>query len=310
MFFFQGNNWALTPVFAQMYPLCSILLTTVLLPETPLWLISKGNIDKARKNLRRIYGKNGETLVENDLKELIENFDNNKHMRKIYYGRYMFKEPTIYLPFLIMTVYFFIQQFSGVMVFVFYAIHITIDVHIPMNFHLAIILIAITRVITSILVSLINEKIGKRVTTIISGIGVTLTLYGLAIMVGVFGATSEKVLLINQWISTLFLITYMVFSTIGFLTVPFGMVAELFPLEVRGIMVGLTVATAYIYTFLAVKSYLILRIKLTKYAIFIIYGTVALFGTIFLGVFLPETRNKTFEQIQSYFRVRGFNRRR
>lgn len=253
--------------------------------------------------MARIYGKSGEPLVEADLNTMVENYETQKLLAENRRKILMITDRNVYCPLFIMTIYFFIQQFSGLMVVVFYAIDIAKDAQVTLDQYLTIFLLALARVLTALFVSLISWKYGRRITSFISGVGVTATMYGLAFCI----ILQKHVLEENAstyGIPVILIVLYIVMSTYGFLTVPFAMVAEVFPLRIRGFMVGFTIALCYLMTFAATKTYPLIRANLEPYWIFIIYGTVGLLGTIFLLIFLPETRGKTLEEIGDHFTKR------
>lgn len=73
------------------------------------------------------------------------------------------------------------------------------------------------------------------------------------------------------------------------------------PPQVRGIVGGLTTCSCHFFIFLTVKSYPLFQALLTNQGTFLLYGCVSLLGTIFFYVFLPETKNKTLQEIEEYF---------
>lgn len=251
-----------------------------------------------------IYGAGGLPLVKDEINNLIEKHEKGKQMlldNKKRSKLQMLKERTVYYPFIIMIIYFGIQQFSGVMVVVFYAIDIAKDAQITANPYLIIMLIAITRVLTSLFVSYTSKNVGRRCISLISGIGVSITLYSLALYIIIDTYIIDKNINIPSSIPIILIILFIILSTYGLLTVPFAMVSEMFPLRVRGFMVGLTIAISYVMCFISIKIYPIIRLELENYWIFIIYGTVSTIGTIFLFKFLPETNGKTLQEIEEYF---------
>lgn len=51
---------------------------------------------------------------------------------------------------------------------------------------------------------------------------------------------------------------------------------------------------------MAVKTYPFLR-DISHYFPFFLYGSISLLGTIFLYLYLPETKDKTLQEIEEYF---------
>lgn len=70
---------------------------------------------------------------------------------------------------------------------------------------------------------------------------------------------------------------------------------------------GFTTASCHFFIFIAVKTYPLIRDHVSQYAPFFIYGSISLLGTIFLYVFLPETKDKSLQEIEEYFT--GTNKR-
>ena len=75
----------------------------------------------------------------------------------------------------------------------------------------------------------------------------------------------------------------------------------LFFLKVRGLVGGFTTASCHFFIFIAVKTYPFIRDHVSQYAPFFIYGSISLLGTIFLYAFLPETKDKSLQEIEEYF---------
>ncbi|KAK6644733.1 hypothetical protein RUM43_001002 [Polyplax serrata] len=206
-------------------------------------------------------------------------------------------------PFIIMNMFFFFQQFSGIFVIIFYAVDVVIDSGVTMNPYIITILIGAFRVIITILMSYINKKYGRRPPSIVSGAGMTICMAVLATYLYFknTGKISEETIHTLGWIPATSLLLYIVTSTIGFLTLPWAMIGEVFPPEVRGFAAGLTTCMAYIFNFIVVKVYPDMVDAMTEYGVFFFYGSFSLLGTIFVIAFLPETQGKTLAEIEEYF---------
>lgn len=105
-----------------------------------------------------------------------------------------------------------------------------------------------------------------------------------------------------SWVTTAFLLIYIVTSTFGFLTIPFTMLPELFPMRVRGLTAGITVCLAYFMSFIVIKLYPSMLTWMGNGMIFLFYGIVSLLGTIFVHFILPETKGKSLQEIENLFK--------
>ena len=104
------------------------------------------------------------------------------------------------------------------------------------------------------------------------------------------------------WMTTAFLLIYIITSTFGFLTIPFTMLPEMFPQRVRGLTAGITVCLAYLLSFTAIKLYPSMLSWMGNGMVFLFYGIVSLFGTFFVHFILPETKGKSLQEIENLFK--------
>jgi len=108
---------------------------------------------------------------------------------------------------------------------------------------------------------------------------------------------------LGTWMTTIFLLTYIVTSTFGFLTIPFTVLPEFFSQRVRGVTAGITVCMAYLMSFIVIKSYPSMLLWMGNGMIFLFYGIVSLLGTLFVYFVLPETKGKTLQEIENLFKT-------
>nr|XP_022907727.1 facilitated trehalose transporter Tret1-like isoform X2 [Onthophagus taurus]XP_022907728.1 facilitated trehalose transporter Tret1-like isoform X2 [Onthophagus taurus]XP_022912396.1 facilitated trehalose transporter Tret1-like [Onthophagus taurus] len=321
--FLMPSNWSKISLITSIFPVISMTITTFFLPESPQWLIAKNMDLEAKKNLTKIFGL-GETtgLVQDEILALIGNRDqnlarnpNNKKssfLRSVLKKIRHFQKPACYKPFVIVLSYFFFLQFSGTFVIIFYAIDIVKEAGvISTDPYLIIVLIASTRLAGAILISSISKKLGHRPPSIISGVGmtlcmITLFIYLYLIHLGIIGDDLKTKL---SWLPIFLLVFYFFTTTLGFLTVPFAMAAEVFPTKIRGLATGLVTCLAYGFNFIILKSYPTMLKSMGNYGVFCFYGVMSFIGTIFIITCLPETKGKTLSEIEEYFSGRrGSNR--
>lgn len=213
-----------------------------------------------------------------------------------------FKMGTI-KPFIIMNFFFFFQQFSGIFVLIYYAVSVVVESGVTWDPYVVTILIGACRFFVSIFMSFICKRYGRRPLSIISGAGMTICMACLATYLYLISTDkiAKETVAMLTWIPATSLILYIILSTIGFLTLPWAMIGEVYPADVRGLAAGLTTCSAYIFNFIIVKVYPDMIFTLHDYGLFFFYGSFALIGTIFVVVFLPETQGKTLLEIEEYF---------
>lgn len=88
----------------------------------------------------------------------------------------------------------------------------------------------------------------------------------------------------------------------GFMSIPWTMTAELFPLEIRGMAQGLMIAIVNIIMFFVLKIYPFFAIAIGgSYAVQWFFAGATIVGTFFVYLFLPETHRKELSEIEDYF---------
>jgi MFS family permease len=258
-----------------------------LLPESPVWLATRGRTLEAEKSLRRLRGGD---LPRQEVEALLDGGSPSS-------GSAPFSallRPEVWKPLLILNAFFLFQQMSGVFVVIFYAVDIAQEAGVHADGHLVSVLIGATRLLVTVAVSYASKRFGRRPLGVTSGVGMTVCMGAL---VGCSYLASPAL----SWVPALMLVLYIFMSTIGFLTLPWAMIGELFPTRVRGLAGGITTCCAYLFSFAFLKTYPQMKDALGRHGVFMFYGLTALVGTGFLWVCLPETQGKTLQEVEHMF---------
>ena len=193
--------------------------------------------------------------------------------------------------------FFAFQQFSGIFVIIVYASQISVEAGVTLDPFLCTVLIGVMRVVATIIVAITLDWFGRKPITVVSGTIMSFCMLGLALTIQ-FPASTD----FASWLPTFLLLAYIFTSTLGFLTIPFSMLPELFNQQNRGLASGLTSGFNYFVSFLLIKFYPNMLESMGIKFIFAFYGGMSLLGVIFVQLFVPETKNKTLQEIEGFFK--------
>ncbi|XP_069699247.1 facilitated trehalose transporter Tret1-like isoform X5 [Periplaneta americana] len=305
------DNWRLVAGISTIIPVVSIVVVWYVLPETPVWLVSRGKNEEAELSIRRIRSVPPEQSLPDNLQEELDAMISSRTQQtseSSWKDTLAFlKRPEAYKPLLIFNAFFFFQQFSGIFVIIFYAVSIIRESRVNFDGYLATVLIGVCRLVVSVIISFASRRYGRRLLCNISGVGLTLTTGCLALFLSLNhgGIIDAKALATYTWIPVSALLLSVLLGTVGFLTLPFAMIGEVYPLKIRGSACGFTTFMATIFVFVAVKLYPEMKHLMGLHNVFVFYTAVACAGTVTMYFCLPETQGKTLEEIEEYFRSGG-----
>lgn len=94
------------------------------------------------------------------------------------------------------------------------------------------------------------------------------------------------------------------FSMLGYLTLPWVMTSELYPLRFRGPLGGITTSIVQMLTFAIIKMYPSLHDMVGIESTIWIFAAASILGAIFALTILPETRGRSLDEIE-----RGFSKK-
>lgn len=294
-------TWSTLAGISAMIPMIALLLILTM-PETPNWLLSRGKTEDARSALHRIRGDTYDVDKELDGMMCFAAKNNVVRLKgaKKTFGA-LLKASTL-KPFGILFTYFLIYQFSGVNPVTFYAVEVFEESGADMNKNIATVILGVVRLISTIIACIALRRCGRRPLTMISGIGCGVTMLGLGsymyVMESWVAAGTTPTL---TWLPVLFIFVFTIACTLGYLVVPWVMIGEVYPTQVRGIAGGLTTCSAHFFVFIVVKTFPYLKQLMSKHGTFWMYGCISLLGTIFFYACLPETKGRSLQEIEDYF---------
>jgi hypothetical protein len=279
-----------------------------MVPESPVWLLSRGWVQEAEASMRRIRGVRREDSFPDNLQQELEAMmhSNTRLDKKITWkDRLIFlKRPEAYKPLLIINALFFFKQFSGIHVVIMYTVIIVRETGVQVDDYLITVLVGISRLVMCFVVSYASTRYGRRLLFFVSGVGMTLSL---GLLAGFLSLTNNKVIgpetaMTWGWVPITALLLSVMMGTFGFLSLPFAMMGEVFPAKIRGWACGISSFVTTIFSFLAIKLFYQMKNLMGFHNVCITYTTVIAIGTVFTYFYVPETRNKTLKEIENFFK--------
>lgn len=276
--------------------ICSVphllfLLSFPFLPETPNHYIVKGELDKARDALGQVRGRavddeeieelvriNGEGLAKANILDLFRIASNRK-------GLFVFMGTMA------------AQQFTGIVPIMFYTQTIFEEAASDFPVIVSTVLLYVGLIVFSILSAVIVDRVGRRplIITSIVCCGLALLAEGVNLYIKHKGGVDGVGF---SWV-TIGDFSFLIISySIGLMTLPTVFAGELFPLNVKAAAICFcNIYFAVIATGIA-KLFQFANDEYGLYVPFFVFAICLFLSLVYVVLFVPETKNKTLEQIQ------------
>ncbi|NXL90276.1 GTR5 protein, partial [Alectura lathami] len=265
------------------------LLTLPLFPESPRYLlIQKGNEEQARKALQRLRGWGD---VDDEIEEMRQEDKSEKEEGQLsVFTLCTFRGLRWQL--ISIVVMMMGQQLSGINAVFYYADRIFLSAGVATDkVQYVTVSIGAVNVVMTALAVFIVESLGRRI-LLLAGFG----LCCVACAVLTLALNLQSTVSWMSYISILCVIVYIIGHAIGASPVPFVMITEMFLQSSRpaAFMVGGSVH--WLSNFTVGLVFLYMEAGLGAYC-FLIFCAVCLMSVIYIFFIVPETKNKTFMEI-------------
>ncbi|XP_058085288.1 hexose carrier protein HEX6-like [Magnolia sinica] len=295
-----GWGWRISLAMAAV-PALMLTLGALFLPETPNSLIQRGdNHQKAVEMLKRIRGT---TDVQAELDDLIKasavSKTINHPFQKIIQKRYR--------PQLVMAIAIpFFQQVTGINVIAFYAplLFRTIGLGESASLMSAVVtgLVGTTSTFVSMMVV---DRLGRRLLFMIGGVQMFISQMMIG---GIIAAQLGDHGGLSKGYSYLVLVLISVYvAGFGWSWGPLGALvpSEIFQLEIRSAGQSIALGVSLLFTFIIAQTFLSMLCHF-KSGIFFFFGGWVAVMTVFIYLFLPETKNMPIEKMDQVWREHWF----
>ena len=293
----------------------------VWLKETPRWLVLKSHYQEAYHTLIWLRGPSVNT--EDEIRS-IESSDSSS----IWSAWKEFAKRSVAVPVMIVIVVLFFQQIGGLNAITSYAASLFEEAGVANPRVTATYAIGGVGLFTSFTFILVIDLIGRKVLLIISGVGMTVS----TTLLGVHFYITRPSLCASENNSTLThlaeilqdsttdapcntqygplavvsIITFFLAFAVGWGPVPFILLSELIPLQVRGLASGIAILVNWGTSAIVVGFYLEYADVVQVWFAWWSFAILNAAGVLFVIVFIRETKGKTLEDIEKYYREHKF----
>ena len=267
-------------------------------PETPVYLVGKGQKEEATRSLRRLRGADHDP--ENEISELQKVYEEALLAPKSSFSQEIQKKSTR-KAFIIIMVLFLVFQFSGINAIMFYATSFFIESGIALNPFLASIILSIIEVFATIFSASIVDRFGR-----VALLKASLTLAFLGSMgIGSFFVMKDYDVGFYEfftWVPLPSLCIFVFGFSMGLATVPFILLGEVFSDEAKKIIAPLGQTTNNFLSVVIGLLFPFLVQNIGSGFTFFTFASFILFGFIFTVTYIPETKGKSLVEIQNILR--------
>ncbi|XP_069698889.1 uncharacterized protein [Periplaneta americana] len=288
--------------------------TFIWMPESPVFLLSKGRLTQAKQSLHWLRGADYipdydvqpeisliRRLLRDSAKIPVDSSEQQSCSIKSISHSFSWSSPTAKALKIVFGLMFF-QQMSGINAVVFYTVDIFQKAGGTWSPEVATIIVGVVQVLATFFPLLIVEVIGRRFLLLLSISAMAVCLGGLSLYSYLQQSQAHNGHEYAGFIPVILVAMYIILFSIGFGPLPWFMMAELLPPEAKGWASSMSVCLNWSLVFAVTNAFPNMMRDIGPVGT---YGTLAILcvlGTFFVAFAVPETRGKSREEIQNYLR--------
>lgn len=260
------------------------------IPESPRWLILKGQEVKATNILERIYVSAKEAAFQVDETKSVLTFEAKSEWS-------LLLQPGIFKAVIIGVCIAILGQFMGVNAVLYYGPSIFENAGLSGGDSLFYqVLVGLVNTLTTVLALTIIDKVGRKKLVYygVSGMIVALLLIGFYFLFGDSLGVSSIFLLI-------FFLFYVFCCAVSICAVVFVLLSEMYPIKIRGLAMSIAGFSLWIGTYLIGQLTPWMLQNLTPAGTFFLFAVMCVPYILIIWKFVPETTGKSLEEIERYW---------
>ncbi|XP_044757345.1 facilitated trehalose transporter Tret1-2 homolog [Coccinella septempunctata] len=263
-----------------------------IIPESPTWYLHNNKPDKCMKTL---------AWLRNDKQDVTEEFNNlvrahNEKKSRNTRLTTLFKHPNL-KPLSIILCLMFFQQFSGINAVIFYTTSIFRASRWDLSPMVCTTIIGLVNLLATFLANGLIDKLGRKLLLQASSIMMTMGLGCLG-----FYYYVKEILDVDVeeygFLTLINLIIFVAGFSIGFGPIPWLMMGELLPLEIKSLAAALATSVNWICTFVITVTFPSITQMFGYFAVFWFYCCMVITAGLLTWLFVPETRGRSLDDIE------------
>ena len=270
---------------AVIYTICFTFI-----PETPAFLIRNGKVDKAEKSIKLLRGENYDAKQEISYAQ--KAYDEALNAPKSSF-LIEFKKRATFKAFVIIILLFVFFQMSGINAVIFYTTTIFIEAGVQMNPSLATIILGVVQVLSTLLTAAFIDSFGR--------VFLLTTSFSLMIIghigFGVFFLIRD--IQVISWLPLPSLCLVCIGFSAGLGSVPFILLGEIFSGDAKKVIAPFAQTMNFVMSFMIGILYPALVSMIGTGLTFFMFAGFCIVGLLFTIFFIPETKGKSLQEIQS-----------
>lgn len=276
-------------------PAALMTIGALLISDTPSSLVERGRFEHAKKSLQQARGADIDIQVE--FSELVKSSEMARVATYVPFSTIFQRQ---YRPHLIMAVLIpFFQQLTGINVIAFYAPVLFQSVGFGKNSALlSAVILGVVNLASIVLSMYIVDKFGRRVLFIEGGTQMILFQVALAGLLGAKLGLSGDHPLSQSYAIFVLVLMCLYAAAFGWSWGPLSWLipSEIFPMKIRPIGQSISIAVNFATTFILSQMFLAMLCHF-KYYVFVFYAGWIIVMTVFVALFLPETKGIPLESM-------------
>jgi sugar porter (SP) family MFS transporter len=279
-------NWRWMFASAAVPSVC-FLIALLFISESPRWLVQKGREREAEHFLSQMVGSEAAMVEIKSIQETLAEESGNLF------------DPALRKPLVVAILIALFSQFTGINTIIYYGSLVFLE-HVPHQ-------TATTALWANVMIGAINfiatlvgmaliDRAGRKPLLMSAFAGMALSLVSVSAAIH-FGASALLVLV--------FVLIYVACFAVGIGTGTWVMMSEICPARIRGR--AMSIATIFLWcgTLLVTLTFLSLVHVLTAPGTFLLYAVVSIAAFLFVWRLVPETKGRTLEEIDHWWRTRS-----